>query len=757
MKIFVHIGPDAQAADRLQRVLDAKRAQLRGKGVLYARSPGARNHSRLFMAISGPVDALRFNRGYAGPDQQAALRAEVAAQLAQEVAAAQPDTLILSAHQLGTSLPSHAERVRLRELLAQLSDDIRIIAQIDDPARMLARRYAAQLLEGRTSSLDLELGLLSASNWWQAALASHGAPDPARGQFPDVQGAVYWLDSAQLCAQWDAVFGDGATQLHSLDLPGLYGESATEHLRILFDIAPSIGKAEPARLPDPPSAAWLTRCRLFNDALMRLLAQRGESLPRRTWRRLLTEIKISGAPLDPGSLSAISARFAKDLHQLAQAHPGLRLPAAPEPKAPWVEAEPDKGFRATQYLMAMGWRISQATAPPKPPAPPAETRHLPSEALAQVIRLGRSGLAPHNRLGDIDEQTAQPAFTPATRQGAYRRVIVGCMKNEAPYILEWLAYHRSIGFDDFLIYTNGCEDGTTELLHRLDQLGLAQHRDNNGWQGKSPQQHALDAALREPVMIGADWIAHIDVDEFINIRCGNGTLDDLFAAAPDATNIAMTWRLFGHGGVTQLHDRPVIEQFETCAPSYCPKPHTAWGFKSLFRNIGAYGKISCHRPNKLMQGFEDKVKWVNGSGRDMTAEASRNGWRNSRKTIGYDLVQLNHYALRSAESFLVKRQRGRALHVDRTIGLNYWIRMDWSGARDISIQRNLPRLRAEMSRLMQDPALRRWHDHGLAWHRAKAAELRATPEFAELYDQALRLKLTDTERVAQSLAHDMES
>ncbi len=34
------------------------------------------------------------------------------------------------------------------------------------------------------------------------------------------------------------------------------------------------------------------------------------------------------------------------------------------------------------------------------------------------------------------------------------------MKNEGPYIVEWIAYHRAIGVDNFLIYTNGCEDGT---------------------------------------------------------------------------------------------------------------------------------------------------------------------------------------------------------------------------------------------------------------------------------------------------------
>ncbi|MFC3118420.1 hypothetical protein ACFOHS_09940 [Jhaorihella thermophila] len=151
------------------------------------------------------------------------------------------------------------------------------------------------------------------------------------------------------------------------------------------------------------------------------------------------------------------------------------------------------------------------------------------------------------------------------------------------------------------------------------------------------------------------------------------------------------------------------------------------------------------------------MRWVNGSGQDMTREVARNGWRNSKKSIGYDLLQLNHYALRSAESFLIKRQRGRALHVDRSIGLNYWIRMDWSDHRDITIQRNIPRLRAEYDRLMADDRLRDLHRQGLDWHRAKADELHRIPEFEELYQQALKLRLNETERAAWALALDMES
>jgi len=361
----------------------------------------------------------------------------------------------------------------------------------------------------------------------------------------------------------------------------------------------------------------------------------------------------------------------------------------------------------------------------------------------------------------VDEEQLAAAYSEVPMRslpnGSSGNVIVGCMKNEAPYIIEWVAYHRAMGVDNFLIYTNDCSDGTSEILDRLQAMGIVQHRNNDGWKGNSPQQYALNQSLKEPLIQNADWIIHIDVDEFINVRTGNGTLADFFAAVPDATNVAMTWRLFGHNDVTKLADDFVIDQFDACAPKFCPKPHTVWGFKTMFKNIGAYEKISCHRPNKLDDRKKGAVKWVNGSGRDMTREAVDNGWRSSKKSIGYDLIQLNHYALRSAESFLIKRQRGRALHVDRSIGINYWIRMDWSDYRDITIKRNLPRMRAEFDRLLEDETLRQWHESGIAWHRAKVEELHRIPEFEELYQQALKLRLTAIERVAYALALDMET
>ena len=103
-----------------------------------------------------------------------------------------------------------------------------------------------------------------------------------------------------------------------------------------------------------------------------------------------------------------------------------------------------------------------------------------------------SPFRPHNRTTLEDEDQPAPAYTAVPpRQlppGSSGNVIVGCMKNEAPYILEWVAHHRAVGFDNFLIYTNDCTDGTDAVLARLQDLGILQHRNNDDWKGNSPQQ-----------------------------------------------------------------------------------------------------------------------------------------------------------------------------------------------------------------------------------------------------------------------------
>jgi hypothetical protein len=342
--------------------------------------------------------------------------------------------------------------------------------------------------------------------------------------------------------------------------------------------------------------------------------------------------------------------------------------------------------------------------------------------------------------GPLGGKPVRPPVT-ALNAGAgagHRTVIVTTMKNEAPFILEWLAYHRAIGVEGVLVYTNDCTDGTDAMLELLQDKGLVRHRDNPYRQtGLKPQHAALQAAEDEEIVRAADWGICMDVDEYLNIRLGDGRLPGLYAAMeaalPGANMISATWRLFGNGGVHAYADRFVTEQFTTCAPQLIRKPHQAWGFKTLFRNVAIYRKLGVHRPKGLNPDLWDQVRWLNGSGRAMPREMFRNGWRSTLETWGYDWVQLNHYAVRSAESFLVKRDRGRVNHVERDQGLNYWFRMNHNASQDVSILSRLPMARAERDRLMADPDIAAAHASAVLAHRAKIAELKARPDNAAFY------------------------
>ena len=90
-------------------------------------------------------------------------------------------------------------------------------------------------------------------------------------------------------------------------------------------------------------------------------------------------------------------------------------------------------------------------------------------------------------------------------------LVISTMKDEGPYILEWLAYHRAIGFTDFLIYTNDCSDGTDDMFDLLQAKGVLQHRQNPYKKMNLKPQHA---ALRDFLFNPIDKIILQEWGEF---------------------------------------------------------------------------------------------------------------------------------------------------------------------------------------------------------------------------------------------------
>ncbi|MHC0054955.1 glycosyltransferase family 2 protein [Actibacterium sp. D379-3] len=268
------------------------------------------------------------------------------------------------------------------------------------------------------------------------------------------------------------------------------------------------------------------------------------------------------------------------------------------------------------------------------------------------------------------------------------KVLVSTMKNEGPYILEWIAYHRSIGFDDFVLFSNDCTDGSNLMLNRLDEMGVIHHFDNPLGPRMDPQRAAYSRAGKMELVRAADWVMILDADEFLNIHAGGGKLDDLIAGCGDADAVSVNWRIFGSSGQARMDTAPVTRRFTHGSDFEAPENGLVRGFKTLFRPR-VFDYFGVHRPKffKDREITPDLAKWVNGSGRDLGNALHRKGWRSSAEQAGHDLAQVNHYAVKSREEFLLKRLRGTANSKNKDrIDTGYWGNLDLNTCPDSTIR-----------------------------------------------------------------------
>lgn len=318
------------------------------------------------------------------------------------------------------------------------------------------------------------------------------------------------------------------------------------------------------------------------------------------------------------------------------------------------------------------------------------------------------------------------------------------VRNEGAFLLEWLAHHRAVGFTDFLVFSNDCQDGTDTMLDRLVELGWLTHVRNDGPHDKGGIQFtALKRADKMKPVRKADWILPLDVDEFVNIHAGDGTLPDLLAALPDATAITLTWRLFGNAGIVRYDDAPVTETFTRCAPEVMFWPWRSAMFKTLYRNDGTYRKLGVHRPRNPDHDRLAAARWFDGEGRPLDDQFKVKRIFSNYGRPNYGLVQLNHYPLGAMESYVVKADRGRAVHSDHMLDVDYWVERNFNTDTDTSIARMDAASRPLREALHADPVLGPLHHEAVRWRKARFQVLMEQEPFRALF---ARLMMTPPSR-----------
>jgi FkbM family methyltransferase len=348
-----------------------------------------------------------------------------------------------------------------------------------------------------------------------------------------------------------------------------------------------------------------------------------------------------------------------------------------------------------------------------------------------------------NRLGSTVQlltraEVAQPvaAALPARRFRDWpitdpRVFVATCMKDEGPFILEWLAWHRAVGVTDFVVFTNDCTDGTDRLLDHLQDMGELTHLPNPALAMNDThfQPIALNYAHHMRQMREADFFLSIDVDEFVNVRVGDGKITDLIDVAGFFDVLSMTE--LNHGSNRQEHFEPgwLKDLFPLHQTERPGKMRSRRGVKSLVRLSDKVAKLRNHRPDMIT--VDGPVIWRDGSGRPQTtllADASENGV-DSRGT--YDLVSLDHYALRSLDSYLVKMFRGDVVVTGKQVSQAYWRTRNRNEDATSTFTCADAAARAyHATRFEADPKLMALHADCVAAHRARIAALVTSRAFA---------------------------
>jgi hypothetical protein len=299
--------------------------------------------------------------------------------------------------------------------------------------------------------------------------------------------------------------------------------------------------------------------------------------------------------------------------------------------------------------------------------------------------------------------------------------LMSCMRNEGLHILEWLAYHRVIGFGPIVICSNDCDDGSDRLLDLLAHHGEIDHLPNPVPAGEPPQKHGIARALAHLADCSADWLAHLDADEFLNIAPGAASVQSLVARAEDAHAIALPWRMFGDNG-HQTWPGETLRAFTACEPA--PDPATV-KFKSLFRHRD-FASASDHMPTAPR--LETPLA-VNAAGEPLSS-APLFGKPVSRyqpvETALRGGTVVNHYATRSTDTFCLKHARGRGMGPpsDKYRPGSKWHRTaNRNEVQDRSILRRWPETEAELSRLRALPGVAEAEAACRAWFHAARARL----------------------------------
>lgn len=214
--------------------------------------------------------------------------------------------------------------------------------------------------------------------------------------------------------------------------------------------------------------------------------------------------------------------------------------------------------------------------------------------------------------------------------------VCAIVKNEGPYIHEWLTHHRAVGVERFTLYDNGSTDDTLAEIARFGHPV-----DVIPWPGQAQQVPAYRDMLTKRRHY-AEWVAFIDVDEFLTPR-GDDSVPDILDCQPaDVGTLYVHWLFFGSSGQEARRPGGVLERFQRRAHfNFAPNRYG----KSIVRMSAEPELVT---PHMIAAG-----RVVNVAGDAIPLDGS------APERASHDGLALHHYFTKSLEEWTMRRAQGR--------------------------------------------------------------------------------------------------
>ncbi|MGJ8530548.1 MAG: glycosyltransferase family 92 protein [Alphaproteobacteria bacterium] len=310
-------------------------------------------------------------------------------------------------------------------------------------------------------------------------------------------------------------------------------------------------------------------------------------------------------------------------------------------------------------------------------------------SLRRGFRKFRKLLRSKRRRGSEIRNYQVPRATSLVRSGE-GLACVTILKDEEPYLDEWIEFHLMMGFDHFFVYDNGSTDGTLDILAKYQKCGVVTVVPWCNFSQVLHPQKAANAHAIANFCAPYRWVAFFDVDEFL-FSPTSETLAEALEKIGAHICVSIPWQNFGPNGHKSKPNGFVIENYTE---------------KGIFPPVPAQRSLLRYKtildPTRVLAAGTHAFHFID-IGPVLINERGEMMQQHQFEDVEFAVsehFQLNHYFTRSEKELEQKRQKGRVSSKGAKVKDFVDNRLDQyniSTCEDRKILRFLPKLKSARS------------------------------------------------------------